>query len=113
MIIPPIFENIPDNRSLFDCVSIPNEVRVKATTTEVLGYMISESPHSESIPTFDYVYGLYNHNDIAIASNQSLIIKLSTEIFADSVQLSAIESDILNFTFNQMIKTTPSLPGRK
>jgi hypothetical protein len=113
MIFPTLADSIQGNNNLFDCVSTHNEYRVKATTTMLLGYMVTENTLSESIRTFDYVHGLYIQHNIAFAPNQSSVIMLSAEMFSQSRSLSAAESHILDLTFNQMLKTKPTLPGRK
>ncbi len=102
-----------DNRSIFDCVSTHNEHRVKSHNSTLLGYMVSVGYPNEMAPTFDYVNGIFEQNEIAFSANQTSVISLSYHLFSDSVQLSELENRALDNTIKEMAKTKPTLPGRK
>jgi hypothetical protein len=110
----PILSEIQQyNNSMFDCVSAKNEYVVKSTSTELLDYMVTLYPRNENIGVFDFVYGFINYTHVAFAKNQSDVIHLATEMFANSEPLGDFESNILNKTFRRLIKVHPTLSGRK
>lgn len=91
---------------------LPEMFEMNERQTKAVSFM-KELMEKRRNRTFDYVHGLYIQHNIAFAPNQSSVIMLSAEMFSQSRSLSAAESHILDLTFNQMLKTKPTLPGRK
>lgn len=110
----PILTDIPEyNNSMFDCVSLKNEIVVKSNTTEMLDYMVTVYPRNERINSFNFVYGLFDFTPVAFAPNQSFVIHFATEMFSKSEPLGDFESAVLSQTFKRLTKVKPTLSGRK
>lgn len=109
-----LLSDIPqNNQNLFDYVSISYETKVKSNTTEILDYMLTIYPRNENTRTFNFVHGIFDKSYVAFAENQSDIIDIAGKLFSNSESLQKFESDILNKTFNRLIKSSPTLSGRK
>ncbi|QQS29391.1 MAG: hypothetical protein IPM47_00085 [Sphingobacteriales bacterium] len=112
--IPPFLTDIPEyNKSMFDCVSLKNEIAVKLDAIEILDYMITVYPRNETINSFNFVYGRVDFTPVTFGKNQSSVIHFATEMFSQSEPLGNFESVVLNQTFKRLTKEKPTLLGRK
>lgn len=110
----PILTDLPQfNNNLFDCISNKTEYVAKATNTELIDYMVTVFPRNENMSPFDFVYGLFEYTPIVFAHNQDAIISIASEMFAEAETLGAFESDVLNKTLRRLLKSKPTLSGRK
>jgi len=110
----PFLTEIPEhNSSLFDCVSSKNEIVVKSNKTELLDYMVTSYLRNERIDSFSFVHGLFESNKAAFSVNQNAVLHFASQLFSNSEPLSNFESNVLNKTFNRLIKVKPTLSGRK
>ena len=110
----PLITELPQyNNNLFDCISNKIEYVVKSTNTQLIDYMVTVYPRNEGANPFDFVYGLFDYNPSAFAHNQDSIISIASELFADSEPLGSFESVVLNKTFKRLLKSNPTLSGRK
>lgn len=110
-----IFINEIPQGNLFECLS--NEEEYKYTVeerTELVDYFVTEFPRYDAGTNnlFSFVYGLFDKKAVALADNQADITSLSNHIFSNSRSLSQIEQQILDNTFNRLVKKTPSRPNR-
>lgn len=99
--------------NIFDCISLKTEYTIPVKNTEVIDYMVTVFPREEKVSGFQFVYGLFNQLPIAFSQNQHLILNAANELFSNSSPLDQFEQNVLNTTFNRMVKKTASLPGRK
>lgn len=109
-----ILSDIPNfDTNIFDCVSIKNEYTLPANSANMLDYMLTSYARNENIAPFQYINIATDVHSTAFSVNQSDIIHIATSIFASSESLGSFESDVLNKTLKRLIKTTPTLAGRK
>lgn len=111
--LPIITPFIQDNPSWFDCISNRTEVLCKDHNTGLVDYMVTLFPRNENLSPFDFVYGMFEDRKMVFSENQDSVVSLSSEMFYGSEPLGTFESDVLNRTFRRLLKSRPTLSGRK
>ena len=107
---------LPQAPSILEGRTIQNEYYVPQKRYEKqFGYYIFDFPKEESCLTnsYSFVYGLFFPPSIPFSANQPETIKLSQKLFAGSTPLGEFEEDILNRTFERVIKKVPLRLNRK
>jgi len=110
-----LITNLPEtNINLFDCLSAPKEIVAPSNRTELLDYMVTVYPRYENSPeSFQFVYALVEPKEIAFAKNQATILNAANVLFNSSEPLTEFEQSVLVKTFDRLVKSKPTLPGRK
>lgn len=114
MIIPVLADLPQVNNIFFDCISNSKvEYTNNTTSGDLIDYMVTVYPRNENVLSFDFVYGLFQYNQLAFSHNQDTIVSIASDLFVDSEPLGAFESSVLNKTLERLSKSRPTLLGRK
>ena len=87
--------------------------RLKLTNTSIHNAISLNLGYIENLNSFNFVYTIFEFSKTAFANNQAAIIQLGTKMFSNSIPSTALESEVLNRTFNRLTKNQPTLLGRK
>ena len=75
--------------------------------------MVTVYPRNEFQNNFNFVFRLFEANEVPFSSNQDVLILLAAKMFGGSRDLTNFEQGVLNKTFKSSLKYKPTLPGRK
>jgi hypothetical protein len=107
-------QKIELNVNPFDCLTMQKEVRqITKERQAPSSYFVTYFPrYPEFANPFQFVYGLFDFDKVAFSPNQLSVLNLANEMFNYSISLSKFEEEVLNYTFNRLVKKNPSLPNR-
>ncbi|MDZ4758627.1 MAG: hypothetical protein SGJ10_10910 [Bacteroidota bacterium] len=102
------------DKSIFNHISIKKEYAIQTSISEkTLDYMMSVYNRNDNSNPFNFVYSLFDSQQIGFAKNQSTILGLANEMFAGSRLLNNFETEALMETFSRLSIKKPTLLGRK
>jgi hypothetical protein len=109
-----LITEIPQQETrIFNSISFKNEIQAETKKTEILDYMITVYPRNELKSTFNFVYSLFEVNELSFSVNQDSLLYVANKMFEGSKNLSDFEQNVLSQTFRKSVKYSPTLPGRK
>lgn len=107
---------LPQMPSILEGITIQHEYCVSSKREEKqAGCYIFDFPNEESCltSTYSFVYGLFFPPTIPFSTNQPEIINFSKKLFDGCQPLGEFEENVLNQTFERVIKKVPLRLNRK